>query len=266
MVKVTYRNVPKNLEQMSKPSDNVGGRSSINQSISITEHYELEVSRLIPFKKQAREEFSVEEIQNLSKSIIRHGVRQPLTIIKSAIEDKYEVVSGERRLRAAVLAGLQKVPCIIIKNQSMAEEIAVVENIMRKDLHPVELSKAFCSLTENNKNLKQKEIASRIGVSERLFSETLKYSTLPSNVKRALIDNNIKERDFIRKLFKSDNPMNLINNHLLSKAKSTKPSSNIGVLRVILNEGGFRIQSNGVANLTTEQKNIVKIKILTILE
>jgi len=264
VAKVKYKSVSKNLEKITKPSDNTDSRSSIGQSITITEYYELDISRLIPFKNQAREAFSDQEIQSLSQSIIRHGIRQPLTVIKSEVQGKYEVVSGERRLRASVLAGLKKVPCIIIEDSSMSEEIAVVENIMRTDLHPLELSKAFCSLLENNKNLKQKEVASRIGVSESFFSEILKYNTLPSDVKRILLEKNIKERDFFRKLLRTNNPMSLLNETFFSPSKKNQ-SSNVNVLRVFIKDGEIKVQSGGLINLTHEQKNLIKIELSNLL-
>ena len=80
------------------------------------EYYNISVLKLIPFKTQARKIFDEKSLANLALTIKEHGIRQPLTIIPSE-SDKYEIVSGERRYRAALIAGLKTVPCIILKDR-----------------------------------------------------------------------------------------------------------------------------------------------------
>jgi ParB family chromosome partitioning protein len=264
-MKVKYKKIPENLKKMAKPSEEKDHRSSLSQSITITEHYELDVERLIPFSKQARVNFNDDEIKNLAKSIALHGVRQPLTVIQSTnFLGKYEVVSGERRLRAATLAGLKKVPCIMISDQSLAEEIAVIENIMREDLHPLELSKAFHSLISSNEKTTQIEMAERIGVSPKVFSETLKYYYIPEEVKKLILLHDIRERDFLRKVSKSKTPLTIVNIKIIQSAKSKK-QMNKSILRVLSKDGEIQIQSKGLANLSDEQKKILKEDIITLL-
>jgi len=126
-------------------------RSSIYTENFKGEFYNISVDKLIPFKNQARKIFDEKSMLNLAKTIKEHGIRQPLTVIPSDIrEGCYEVISGERRLRAAKSIGMEKVPCIIIHDMLKAEEIALIENIQREDLHPVELLKAFSNLLHNN--------------------------------------------------------------------------------------------------------------------
>ena len=242
MVKVNYKEIPENLKNMTKPSEGKGHRSSLSQSITITEHYELDIERLIPFSKQARVNFNDEEIKNLAKSISLHGVRQPLTVIQSnSFAGKYEVVSGERRLRASILAGLKKVPCIIISDLSLAEEIAIIENIMREDLHPLELSKAFHALISSKEKTKQVEMADRIGVSPKVFSETLKYYDIPEEIKKLILLHDIRERDFLRKVLKSKNPLSIVNSRI-SQATRSKKEASTSILRVLMKEGKILIQ------------------------
>jgi ParB family chromosome partitioning protein len=93
---------------------------------------------LVSFKNQKRHYFDGEKLKSLAKTIKEHGIGQPLTVIQS--EDKlgvFEIVSGECRFFAAKMTGLDKVPCIIIHDRNAAEEIAVIENVQRADLHPL---------------------------------------------------------------------------------------------------------------------------------
>ena len=94
--------------------------SSIGMDKFRGEYYHLNVDILVPFKNQVRQVFHQSEIDSLAETIEAHGVRQPLTVLKRA-DGKYEVVSGERRLRAAKSIGLTKVPCIIIEDADQAE-------------------------------------------------------------------------------------------------------------------------------------------------
>lgn len=265
MAKVKYRKIPENLKNMAKPSEEMDNRSSLSQSITITEHYELDIERLIPFSKQARVNFNEEEIKKLAHSISLHGIRQPLTVIQSAdFIGKYEVVSGERRLRAAVLAKLKKVPCIIINNREEAEEIAVVENIMREDLHPIELSKAFNSLISSKKKTTQSEIAERLGISIKVFSETLKYDSIPEEAKKIILAHNIRERDFLRKILKSKDPLKIINTRISNPSKSKQQISR-SILRVLNRDGNIFVQSGGIQFLSDDQKKILKEEIVLLL-
>ena len=142
--KIKYRKISEALERLTVPEIK-NSRLGIGYEEKVKEFYMINVENLIPFKNQARIYFDDKEIENLSESIKRHGIRQPLTIIP--YEDNkgiFEVISGERRLKAAKIVGLNKVPCIIIHDRNIAQEIAIIENIHRQDLHPIELGLAFC--------------------------------------------------------------------------------------------------------------------------
>lgn len=100
-------------------------RSSVYTDDYVGEYYHIPAAKLIPFKKQARRVFSKESLESLASTIQAHGIRQPLTVVVSLEEGKYEIVSGERRYRAALLAGKTSMPCIILPDYKKASEIAL---------------------------------------------------------------------------------------------------------------------------------------------
>ncbi len=164
------------------------------------EYYNIDVNKLIPFHNQARILFDDEGIHKLADTIKEHGIRQPLTIIPSEQVGFYEIVSGERRFRAALLLEYKRVPCIIIKDKQKAEEIAIIENIQRKDLHPIELMRAYLNLLQNKICDSYSEIAKKVGVSKSSVVDVLNLRKLNPEVQKILVVNDIKNRDFLRKL------------------------------------------------------------------
>lgn len=161
----------------------------------------LDVDILVPYKNQARKIFSQEELDQMAQTIKDHGIRQPLTVIKRNPEKSvYEVVSGERRLRAAKIAGLTRVPCIILLDLNKAEEIALIENIQRQDLHPVELANALLDLSEKAGWGGKTELAIKLGMNLSYVSESLKIARLPSEIKNLLSVHNIRGREVLRKI------------------------------------------------------------------
>src|SRR3546814_165865 len=206
MVKSTYKEIDEKHYQNAIPGKNSNLRASIGREKTVGEYYFLKTDSLIPYSKQARKIFREEEINQLADTIREHGIRQPLTVISSENNiDKFEVISGERRLRAAQLIGLEVVPCIIIKDSERAEEIALIENIQRSDLHPIEFSEAILSLTTNSKWGDISKIAEKIGKSISTISEAVSIANLPQDIKSYLIENNIKRKDIIRILTLLDN-------------------------------------------------------------
>lgn len=167
------------------------------------EYYNIDIEKLIPFKNQARKTFDTKSIEELAKTIKAHGIRQPLTILPSEKEGKYEIVSGERRWRAAQLINLTKLPCIILKDRDAAEEISLIENIQRKNLHPLELMSGFQNLLDKGICKNQQEIADKIGISRSIVVETLQLKELPHSTQTELLVKKVKSRDILRQLLKS---------------------------------------------------------------
>lgn len=163
--------------------------------------HRIPITDLVPYKNQARIHFDEEKILALSQTIREHGVRQPLTIIPSEnTQGLYEVVSGERRLRAAKLAGLDRVPCIIIHDSQKARRVALIENLQREDLHPIEEGIAYKALLEEGLCGSQLEISQRLGVSEGQVSERLRLASLPREIVDELISKRVTRRADLRKI------------------------------------------------------------------
>ena len=222
----------------------------------------ISLDKLIPFKKQARRYFDKKELDELALSIIECGVRQPLTVVRSPEDDdKYEIVSGERRAKAAKLAGLNSVPCIILSDYSKAETIAVIENIHRSDLHPVELAKAYSSLLDNGNFSSGEEVANSLGINKSSFYETMQILELPETVQQALIDNGIKSREKMRRLLKSSDPEDTLAKMLHSGIGTSRYRS---VIKVGIKGGHPLLQQKNVDNLDDNEKASLKSLLLDI--
>lgn len=138
-------------------------------------------------RDQPRTIFDEESLRELSESIRMQGILQPLLVRQHPEEiEKYQVLAGERRLRAARIVGLPTVPCIVIQaEEARAMEIALVENIQRADLSPIEEARAFKYLAERF-TLTQEEIASRVGKSREAVANALRLLLLPPEIVHAL--------------------------------------------------------------------------------
>jgi ParB family chromosome partitioning protein len=151
---------------------------------------ELEISQIVPNKEQPRQHFPDEELDELVESIERHGVLQPVTVTP-AEADKYELIAGERRMRASKKAGLGTIPAIIqsaTKQQKI--ELALIENIQRQDLNPIEEAQAYKKLM-GEFELTQKKVANRVGKSRSAVANRLRLLDLPREIKQALKESKI---------------------------------------------------------------------------
>ena len=199
MRKIKYKEPSESLTKISAPNFEGKNRSSVGMEGFVGEYYFMNIADLKPFKNQARKTFHEEDIKELAATIKEHGIRQPLTILKTD-SGHFEVVSGERRLRAAKSIGIEKVPCIIIDSEEKAEEIALIENIQRSDLHPVEFGDAINSLLGKNQWGDLSKLATKLGKDHSTLSNHLAYAKLPSTIKMFLVQNDIRSRDILRKL------------------------------------------------------------------
>ena len=138
---------------------------------------------------QPRRSFDRESLTELSESIKIHGVLQPLLVRKSA--DHYQLIAGERRLRASKLAGLDTVPVVIKDLDDRAVmEIALVENLQREDLNPIEEAEAYKKLIEEFK-LTQEEVAKSVGKSRSSITNTLRLLNLPTEIQQLVLNETI---------------------------------------------------------------------------
>lgn len=146
----------------------------------------VSIEKIVPNRNQPRQEFNTEEMDNLTKSIERSGILQALTVRE--IEDgQYELIAGERRFRAAQSIGLDSVPVYILSVEADVEmmEYALVENIQRVDLNPIEEAEAYAMLS-GKYDLSHDSIAQRVGKSRSTIANSLRLLKLPPEIKSAL--------------------------------------------------------------------------------
>ena len=161
----------------------------------------IPLEKILPNRFQPRIKFSEESILNLADSIKEHGILQP--IIVRSIGDKYEIVAGERRYKATVLAGLQEIPALLFDiNDKDSAEVALIENVQRKDLSPIEEAISYKKILDMG-YLTQSDLASKIGVSQSAVANKIRLLNLCDDVQEALLDEKISERH-ARSLLKID--------------------------------------------------------------
>lgn len=143
----------------------------------------LPISQVETCSSQPRKRFDDESLQELADSISQHGIIQPLTVRKLS-SGYYQIIAGERRWRAARLAGLQKVPVIVIEaDDRKAAELAMIENLQREDLNPMEEAAGFQSLIESY-HMTQEEAAQRVGKSRSAVTNALRLLGLTPSVRK----------------------------------------------------------------------------------
>lgn len=175
----------------------------------------IEVGKINPNPYQPRKEFDEVALKALSESIRMYGVLQPLVVTRkevfhegSGMSVEYELISGERRLRASKLAGLQTVPVLIRNGEEDPQlklEIAIIENVQREDLNPVERARSFERLAKEFK-LKQAQIADKVGKSREYVSNSMRILLLPDEMINALEEGKISEGHTRPLLMLSDRP------------------------------------------------------------
>ena len=150
----------------------------------------LPISQVETCSSQPRKRFDDESLQELADSISQHGIIQPLTVRKLS-SGYYQIIAGERRWRAARLAGLQEVPVIVIEaDDRKAAELAMIENLQREDLNPMEEAAGFLSLIENY-HMTQEEAAQQVGKSRSAVTNALRLLGLTPAVRKLVEENKL---------------------------------------------------------------------------
>ncbi len=162
----------------------------------------VEVDRIRPNPFQPRREFNELKLQDLADSIRQYGVLQPLVVTRREFERddggitvEYELIAGERRLRASKLASLSQVPVIIRAQEESDQvklELAIIENLQREDINPIERARAFAQLV-NQFNLKHSDVGKKIGRSREYVSNTLRLLALPQDIQELISAGKIAE-------------------------------------------------------------------------
>ncbi len=154
-----------------------------------SDYFHCNISRIRANPYQPRTRFSKEELKELSDSIKNKGIIQPLIVRKN--KDGYELITGERRLRASKIAGLKKVPVIVKKISDLDMlEMSIIENIQREDLNPIEEADAYNRLMIEF-DLTQEQVAGKVGKSRSAVANFLRLRQLPSQIRESMIDGSI---------------------------------------------------------------------------
>lgn len=183
----------KNREEKVRENEVSQPLNTISQDIFTSEKnkiVELPISILKPSIYQPRKNFDKESLEELSLSIKEHGLLEPL-LVKKSDEDKYEIICGERRYRACKLANLENVPCLIRDDLGdNGYAVALIENIQREDLNPLEMAQAFNLMLEECK-LSQEDLAKTLGKSRSSIANIVRLNNLQEDVKKMILANQI---------------------------------------------------------------------------
>lgn len=152
--------------------------------------YEIPLELIAPNPRQPREIFNHTDLEGLIASIKEHGVFQPIVVTKAG-ENNYELIAGERRLRASKMAGKKTIPAIVREAKEQEKlELALLENIQRKDLNVLEEARAYKRLMDEF-NLTQEVVAARVGKARSTVANILRLLALPAEIQKAILDEKI---------------------------------------------------------------------------
>lgn len=150
---------------------------------------EIDIKKIVANEKQPRRGFDESKLEELADSMKQHGVLQPVILRKKG--NKYELVAGERRWRAAAKAGIEKIPAIVRElNDSDVMEIALIENLQREDLNPIEEAMAYKSLMDDF-GLTQEELSKRVGKSRSQIANTVRLLNLDKEIQELVYENKL---------------------------------------------------------------------------
>lgn len=164
---------------------------------------EADINLVIPNPHQPRHHFDEMRLKELAASIKEHGIIQPLIVTRNG--NQYEIIAGERRLEAAKMAGLKKVPVVVRDaNEQQKLELAIIENVQRHDLNPIEEAKSFKKLADEFE-MEQEEIALKLGKSRSAVANKLRLLNLPVEIQKGLMEEKITE-GHAKAILAVDNP------------------------------------------------------------
>jgi ParB family chromosome partitioning protein len=169
----------------------IGARQPTPVAASAETQVEIPLDRIDRNPAQPRRVFDRTELEALATSIREHGVLQPVVVTR--VDGRYRLIAGERRVQAARLAGLDRVPAVVREDgRHSALELALIENLQRADLNAIEEAQAFRKLIEEHQ-LTQDEIALRVGRKQSTISNTLRLLSAPQELQDAVVDGHISE-------------------------------------------------------------------------
>lgn len=167
------------------------GADIVSEVIDRPRAIEISVDRLSPNPFQPRRSFTEEGLEQLAESIRHHGILQPIVVRPSG--DGYQLIAGERRWRAAQIAGLQRIPAVVreLDDPSMVQ-VALIENLQREDLNPIEEASAYRRLMDEF-NMTQEQLSSTIGRSRPAIANAVRLLNLPTEIQRAVEERKLSE-------------------------------------------------------------------------
>jgi len=192
--------------------EEVGNDAFVRQTVSQSDDsirgdkyvIEVDVNQIAANPHQPRLQFDEEKLDNLAQSIMAHGVIQPLIVSKIGVS-QYELIAGERRFQASKRAGLKKVPVIIRQADEKEKlELAIIENVQRHDLNPIEEAKGYQKLIEEFQ-MSQEEVSAKMGKSRSLVANKVRLLTLPVEIQKGLMEGRITE-GHAKAILSVDNP------------------------------------------------------------
>ena len=153
----------------------------------------LKIDDILPNRFQPRIKFDEQALKELSESIKEHGVLSPITV--RPLGNKFEIIAGERRYKASTMAGLTEIPAMVVNmNDKESAEIALIENVQRKDLTPIEEAISYKKIFDMNIGISQEMLAKKLGKSQSAIANKLRLLNLSDEVQEALLENRISER------------------------------------------------------------------------
>ena len=189
-----------------------------SQDNAVSELRNIKLEKIVRNEGQPRKVFDVEDIEALAKSVKEYGVLQPIVVTPKG--DKFQIVAGERRFRASQIAKMETIPALVRTMSGQRRlETAIIENVQRKDLNPIEFATALAKMRDQF-NLTQQQISDRIGKSVAVISNHLRLFALPEEAKKALADGKIMEGHGRQLIALADNPeaqKTLLNNIIKNK-------------------------------------------------
>ena len=235
-----------------------------NKRSQTYEVVDIEISKISANPRQPRTNFDKASLNELKDSILKHGLMNPVTV-KATPTEEYELVAGERRLRAFQLAGISYIPAIITSIASNAEQLekALIENIQREDLDPIDIANSYQQLIEEFEYT-QEQLAERVGKARSSVTNILRILRLPDSVKD-LIQQKLISLGHAKILLSLEDSSQIINiaNDIVNKGLSVDATRNliqdvISEKILISKDGKKKIVHPKQASITTEEQIIIK--------
>jgi len=236
-------------------------------------YFECDIEKIVPNKHQPRRYFAEEGLDELTQSITEHGVIQPL-IVTTQSDGSYQLIAGERRLRASQRAGLKKVPVIIrpVDNDESLLELALIENIQRKDLNVIEEAEAYSKLIEKF-NYTQEQAAQRVGKKRSTITNILRLLQLPPYIKSDLEQGSLTEGHarVLLRILDSPSELQELRNQIIQKnlsvrqtEKSIRKTTGTGKASITAKQGTHLIEipQSYCTALTNKLTNVLQSKVV----